>query len=158
MDEEVTEVTTGSNLRVLSNGAVYDMERGRIVANPGGGKHAITSESARDMQMLGVRKKREVVARAANRSVGDASLVDEFGEFAWLADATQTQMAIATTPDAGKAAVMAASWLVDNAGMAEPKAGTEAGPVSDAIDQVRGLLRDIATAARALPRTIEDTD
>ena len=35
------------NVRVLANGAVYDLDKGRIVANPGGGTHAITSENAR---------------------------------------------------------------------------------------------------------------
>lgn|SRR5574341_1167 len=36
-------------LKTLKNGAVYDLDKGRIVANPGGGTQAITSDSAREL-------------------------------------------------------------------------------------------------------------
>ena len=82
----------------------------------------ITHENAREMQRKGVLAKRAAVAAEANRSVEDAELLDRYGDYAYVAQLTRTQMQIATTPEAGKAAVMAAEWLVSNTGTSEKHA------------------------------------
>lgn len=51
VDTDVVIPVVIPNTRVLANGAIYDMNKGRIVANPGGGNHAITSESASAMHL-----------------------------------------------------------------------------------------------------------
>lgn len=105
--------------RTLSNGAVYDLDKGRIVANPGGGKHAITSDNAREMVKARIERKRAIVQAAAQDAVQSQRLNDKYGDAAWIAEVTQAQMILATTPDAGKASTIAAEWLVNNAGMGE---------------------------------------
>ena len=141
--------------KILENGAVYDMDRGRIVSNPGGGKYAITSDNARDMVRARVEKKRAVIAQAAQEAVQNGALVGRYGDAAWLAEVAQAQYTLATTPDAGKSSVMAASWLVEHSGMAEPKGKDtdDDGGVTAAADLVRAL----ADFAAAIPRQIHAT-
>ena len=45
--------------RILSNGAIYDMQDKRIRGNPGGGETAITQASASEMSKLRVARARE---------------------------------------------------------------------------------------------------
>lgn len=116
--------------RVLSNGAVYDHSTGRIVRNPGGGKYAITSETAHDMHKARLAKKRAIVQAAALEAVQNTGLIGNYGDAAWIAEISQAQMAMATTPDAGKAAVMAAEWLIKHAGLDEPKRNESDVPVT----------------------------
>jgi hypothetical protein len=67
----MSDSTTQANTRVLSNGAVYDLDAKRIVANPGGGKYAITSETASEYHAMRQERKREAVARGAMAAVTD---------------------------------------------------------------------------------------
>jgi hypothetical protein len=60
-----TLLTSAPRTKVLANGAVYDLDRGRIVANPGGGTHAITSVDAREK----VRKRWENYRKASARGI-----------------------------------------------------------------------------------------
>jgi hypothetical protein len=135
------------NTKVLKNGAVYDMDKGRIVANPRGGTQAITSANARDMQRLAVEKKRSVMNQAANRDVSPA-LRAEYGEYAHVAERAIVLQQIATTPEAGKAAVMAHQALTNDTGMGEGKAIAETQQtVTHTLDpEVIALLQQIAHA------------
>lgn len=104
-------------LRTLANGAIYDMERHRIVkAAP---KPFITKDNAAEMQKRAVEKKRVVMARAANSAVQDSRLIAEYGDMAHVAERAITLQSLATTPEAGKAAVMAHQALVRDTGMDE---------------------------------------
>lgn len=100
--------------RTLANGAKQDIETGRIVAGA-----VLTRDKARDMVRARVEKKRKAVAEAANDAVQRGDLRVKYGDTAYIAEIAQAQMQIATTPDAGKAAVMAASWIVEHSGMSE---------------------------------------
>src|SRR5688572_17213268 len=66
-----------ANTKTLANGAIYDMDKKRIVSNPNGGTTAITSSNARAMQArkyeLAQEKIRERVL-AEVRSISDVPL------------------------------------------------------------------------------------
>jgi hypothetical protein len=140
--------TTAPRTKVLKNGAVYDMNKGRIVANPGGGTHAITSANARDMQKLAVERKREVVAHAANRAVQDRSLLAEYGDYAHVAERAMTLQMIATTPEAGKAAVMAHQALIADTGMSEK--ALQDNPTAPTVGDMAGLVDALAAFVAAV--------
>lgn len=126
---------------------IQETQNGVIARDAGGKftkgtkpKNVITSENAREMQRKGVLAKRAVIAAEANRRVEDPELLDRYGDYAYVAELTRTQMQIATTPEAGKAAVMAAEWLVSNTGTSEKLAQ------SADVDE-RGVPRDLAAFA-----------
>jgi hypothetical protein len=80
---------------------------------------------------------------AANKAVEDASLIDEFGEYAAVAERAQTLQRIATTPEAGKAAVMAHQALTQDTGMGEKQAVEQRGaddPVAQALNTLIQML------------------
>ena len=128
---------TTPRTKVLENGAVYDMETKRIVSGA-----VLSSDRARDMVRARVERKRAIVQAAAQDAVQRGDLRTKYGGDAWLAEVTQTQMAIATTPEAGKSAVMAAAWLVDNAGMGEKQAQQE--EAVQAAQIVGDVVHDLA--------------
>ena len=136
--------------KVLENGAVYDLDKKKIT-----GGAVLSSDRARDMVRARVEKKRAVIAQAAQAAVQNGALVGRYGDAAWLAEVAQAQYTLATTPDAGKSSVMAASWLVENSGMGEPKGKDtdDDGGVTAAADLVRAL----ADFAAAIPRQIHAT-
>lgn len=74
------------NLKTLSNGAVYDMSKGRIVANPGGGTHAITSDNAHAMlarrKAVGLRSQLAGLAQAKGIDPSDIddTLLEQAGD------------------------------------------------------------------------------
>ena len=59
--------------RVLSNGAIYDMQIKRIVSTPGGGTTAITQASAGELRALWKAKKARSRLRGLVRGVMDAN-------------------------------------------------------------------------------------
>ena len=122
----------------LKDVTIQEIGEGVIIRDKGGKfqpgtrtPKPITHENAREMQRKGVLAKRAVIAAEANRSVQDAELLDRYGDYAYVADMTRTQMQIATTPEAGKAAVLAANWVVQNTGMDE-RTAQEGQSVADA--------------------------
>lgn len=146
------------NTRVLKNGAVYDLDKKRIVSSVGV-TTKITRENAREMQTKAVARKREVVRQAAAAGVQRADLIRAFGEDAWLAEVAQTQQVIATTPEAGKASTLAAGWLVRNAGMDEAldKEQGQQSAQSPVEAALAGLI-DAITRTIPPPRDIIDAD
>src|SRR3990167_8438233 len=58
------QATAGENTKILANGAVYDLDKGRIVANPGGGTTAITQANASALATLRWQQAREQAAEA----------------------------------------------------------------------------------------------
>jgi hypothetical protein len=94
-----------------SDGTIRD-SGGRAMALPEKMReHAITSDRAREMIRLREEKRRRLYAIGAQRMVQNQKLIEEFGEDAHLVDRAMTLQQIATTPDAGKAAVMADTAL-----------------------------------------------
>ena len=130
-----------TELRTVKNGAVQDMRTGKFVQGA-----ALDRDTARDMVRKRVEKKRAIVAQAAQDAVQRGDLVGKYGDAAWIAEVTQAQMQLATTPDAGKSAVMAAQWLISNAGMDEKQATADAQPTtSDVTNLVSALAQFVAT-------------
>jgi hypothetical protein len=115
--------------------------------------HEITHENAREYQASAIAKKREVMARAANREV-QPELIAEFGEYAHVAERAINLQRIATTPEAGKAAVMAHDALVRDTGMSEKI--EKQGERSD-DNYLRDVLADLADIARAIQAPLHDT-
>lgn len=97
-------------------------------------------------------KKHRLIQAAAQDATERADLKRKYGRMAWLAAVTQNQMTIATEPTAGKASTMAAGWLVENAGMKEPRgADAERGSVTNNIvigDDAARIIADALARAR----------
>lgn len=130
------------NTRVLKNGAIYDMDKKRIVANPGGGTQAITSENYHQYAAARAAKRARLYAEGAQMAVIDPALVLQYGEDAHLVERARTLQTIATTPEAGKAAVLADQSL-------RKAQGYEDDPTDPAqvVDAVAGLVRELAVFA-----------
>ena len=80
MDEETRELppvppeySDKERYRVLSNGAIYDMQIKRIVSTPGGGKYAITQANAGALRSLWKAQKARAKLRGMVRGVKDAN-------------------------------------------------------------------------------------
>jgi hypothetical protein len=86
-------------------------ERGQWLTLPTGAAPPITSDNAREMVRLREAKRMRLYAEGAQRMVQDAKLIEKYGEDAHLVERAMTMQTIATTPDAGKAAVLAAAHL-----------------------------------------------
>jgi hypothetical protein len=120
---------TGANLKTLKNGAIYDMDIKRIVANPNGGTSAITKETSSDMLAKRHARKRATIQAAANEAVERDDWRVTHGDMAFVAAIASTAMMKATTPDDPKA-IEAARFLLRESGLSqegdvESKAGNE---------------------------------
>ena len=114
--------------RVYKNGAVFDMDKGRIVANPGGGKQAFTSDTAALAVQRREELKHQAVIDAANLVVNmDArnsnipevkALVGDDMAYIKAIAMGRTKAAMDSDSPYGNAA---ANWIVDNSGQAESK-------------------------------------
>jgi hypothetical protein len=96
-------------------------------------------------------KRMRLYAEGAQMAVARRDLIAKYGEDAHIVERAITLQTIASTPEAGKAAVMADTALQRAQGYdtsKENKGG--GGSESDVIESVRGLLRDITDAARAV--------
>ena len=109
-------------VKVFKNGALYDTETKRIIGvRPElatGETTQITSSNAAEYQARAVVNKRLVMMQAANAEVSP-ELVAQYGAYAHVAERAQTLQRIASSPEAGKAAVMAHDALVRDTGMSE---------------------------------------
>lgn len=135
-------------------------EKGQTVELPARmAQHAITSDTAHDMLRLREEKRRRLYALGAQRAVQDVQLVQEFGEDAHLVERAMTLQQIATTPDAGKAAVMADTALQRAQGYDTKPASSDDVPMQIAqgvAAAVLDLWRDVMSAA--IPDNLHDTD
>lgn len=144
---------TQPRTKVLANGAVYDYDKGRIVANPGGGTQAITSDTAHDMLRARALKRARLATEGALLATVRPDLVLKYGDDAPLVERAQTLQTIATTPEAGKAAVMSAQYLDKLQGYADDPA--DAGQV---VDAVAGLVRELAMFAAQMTSSVQVVD
>ena len=112
------QIAAGENTKVLANGAVYDMDTKRIVANPGGGTSAITQANASAMATArwdAYRERAEIgAARGARR---DSSL----DAWEWI---VERQTELAGDIDKGRSSTEAANFL-DRALSARPERGRD---------------------------------
>ncbi len=113
---------------IAKNGAVRDKKTGRIVAMP-----ALDRDTARDMVRRREEKRMRLYAEGAGLATVDQSLIAKYGEDAHIVERARVMQEIATTPDAGKAAVMAAQHL----------------------DRAQGLIADKAEASEQVPDLVQ---
>ena len=132
--------------KILKNGAVYDMEQHRIVANPGGGLAAFTSETARQAHAIRQERKRAVIASAANDAVERGDYRERFGDMAFVAAVAEAQYLKATTADDPKS-TDAARFLLQESGLSE-SATRDTGGGSPSLPVVPGVVVLIAELAR----------
>ena len=143
----------------MQEGVTVQEVKGAVLVRDKGGKFQkgtkspapITHESAREMQRKGVLAKRAVAASAANRAVEDKSLLDEYGDMAYIAEGAITMQRIATTPEAGKAAVMAWDALIRNTGLDEKtmQAAEAQRPATAVDDALAALIHAITDGYKA---------
>jgi len=126
--------------KVLRNGAVYDMGKHRIVANPGGGTTAITKQTASDMAEIRRQRKQQLLEAGAASAVQRGDLRLAHGDDAWIVEIGSNMQVKATTQDDPKA-VEAARFLFQETGRAEARTQAhEQAPVSDTVAAVLLLL------------------
>ena len=142
------------NLRVLKNGAVYDMGAKRIVANPGGGSAAITQADASALNKLRWDKYREAAADAVTRATSATT------PFAGWGVIVERQTELAQDTEKGRSSTEAARFVGAAVGILGAEARAErvegatggAGPVP--LDTLRALLDDLR-GVQELKRRLE---
>lgn len=137
-------------------------ENGRWLTLPPGAAPLITSDTARDMVRLREEKRRRLYAVGAQRVVQDARLIAEFGDDAHLVERAMVLQQIATTPDAGKAAVMADIQLQRSQGYdVRTDDGGSPPPIREVVsgvaDAMMRILADIMRVQSSIPEQIHET-
>lgn len=132
--------------KILKNGAVYDMEKHRIVSNPGGGLAAFTSETARQAQARHQELKRAAVIAGANAAVERNDYHEAYGDLAYVAAIAEVQTNKALTADDPKS-TDAARFVFQESGVAEVVTrGADGGPGLPAVpSRVILLLAELAS-------------
>jgi hypothetical protein len=132
--------------KVLSNGAVYDLETKRIV------KGAVIS-SDRAVELVGIReqKRRDLARQMANGAVERGDFHAKYGDDAYMAAIIDTAMIKATTPEDPKAIESGRFVLTLTGEMDSAGAG---GSASVPLSEVRGLVRDLADLGRVIAESI----
>jgi hypothetical protein len=140
---------TDGRYRILQSGAVLDTTSGKFVANPGGGKYAITPETSQQMHA----RKRELVQRHAAEAIDEAAI--EEGQIpqnappgtGWKGVVKKvTQTLFKSENLRGQAE--AARFL----GQAAGYYNTPEGKDESEFEQLRGLIRDLAELSREINR------
>ena len=142
------------NHRVLSNGAIYDNDRKRIVAlrpELASKPTQITSETASDFHARRQERKRAIITAAALSAVENVDALRLYGDDAWLAEIGAAMQRKATNIEDPKM-VDAARFLLKETGNADQEAGT----VADVLGSVADVLRELASFARAVPPEVVD--
>jgi hypothetical protein len=134
----------GANVKVLKNGAVYDLDAKRIVANPPGGPTtAINQSNTVAMAQLRAEKYRQAAAAAVGRATGGLT------PFAGWGIIVERQAALATDIDKGRSSTEAARFVGSAIGIIGQEARSErqeagqsgVGPLPG--DTLRALLADL---------------
>ena len=155
---DINQLKQGDNIRVYANGAVFDNDKGRIVAmrpELAVKNTQITPKSSGELLAIRLQGKRDTIAAAALAAVQSSSLVKAHGSAAWIAEIAQAQMAIATTPDAGVASTKAADWLVNNTGLSERQA-VDGGSSGGVVAGVAALVAELAAFASSIGTLARD--
>lgn len=141
------ESTNNERFKVLTNGAVYDNSLKRIVSGA-----SLSSDGARALVQKRIDKRREIVKNTANQHA-KAGEFKSAGDAAYLAAIISAAMDKATNPSDPKA-IEAGRFVIESAGDNE-----SVGPGGDSsVEELRGLVREIAELARALSAADPITD
>lgn len=145
------DVQAGGQKAITMN---HDSPR-RVAGGRGGTLTPFNSDSARAAVRAREEKRIRLYTEGAGRAVQDTQLIREYGKDAHIVERGMTLQQIATTPDAGKAAVMAAQALDVAQGLiVKGKPETADGGVTF-DDAQRELIRDLAAIARRVSAEID---
>lgn len=106
----------------------------------------LTSDRARELVEIRESRRREIMREVANNAVENQAYKTQYGDSAWIAAIAEAAMRKATDPKDPKM-IESARFLAEY--MGESPQAEQASP-SVPLSEVRGLLREIATAAREL--------
>ncbi len=137
------------NHKIYKNGAVFDMDKGRIVAmvpELAEKSTQITPESSGALLARKVERKRAILAASALSAVERGDLRLAYGDDAWIAEIGQAMQRKATNIDDPKM-VDAARFLMKETGNADDNTGNTA----DVLGGLSELVRELAAFARAMP-------
>lgn len=137
--------------KVLKNGAIYDLDKGRIVSSKAV-TTKITSENSAEYLSKRLEKKRDAIMRGANAVVAEGGKFD--GTDLDFVEAVAEAAAIkALNPDDPKQ-IDAARFLLTEAGLSEQQQKQQ----PDAGSTVADIMRQVAAVAGALARMAEAVD
>jgi hypothetical protein len=140
---------TDGRYRILASGAVLDTTTGKFVANPGGGKYAITPETSQQMHA----RKRELVQQHAAEAIDEAAI--EEGQIphnappglGWKGVVKKVTKTLLKSENL-RGQAEAARFLGQAAGYYNTPETEE----ESAFEQVRGIIRDLAELSREINR------
>ena len=132
--------------KILPNGAVYDLDKGRIVANPGGGTHAITKDNAKEFLAMRAEKRRALAREAANEAVQRGDFKTKYGDSAFIAEIVHNAQLKSQNIDDPKS-IEASRFVLAVTGEAETD-GAPGGSV--AVTELSELFRSLADMARSV--------
>jgi hypothetical protein len=138
---------TEQRTKVLKNGAIYDLDKKQIVANPGGGLAAFTPDTSAAARSIKAQKKREAVLRGAARTLNRTDDWTNSNDLDVVEAIAEAVMMKALNPDNAKQ-VDAARFLLQESGMSETLA--QASTTHQQSDDLHVLLMQLATIAQAI--------
>ena len=109
----------------------------RVRGRNGGTLTPFTPETSRLAAKAREEKRMRLYAEGAGLAVQDLTLVKKYGEDAHIVERARTLQEIASTPDAGKAAVMASAHLDKAQGLVTDKAQAETSTLTALADVMR---------------------
>jgi hypothetical protein len=130
----------------LANGAIYDLDKKRIVANPGGGTMAITQAQASAMSTLRWEQYRQSAASGLAKAGRRHNRTDAWE---WI---VEKQAELATAIDKGRSSTEAARFVGSAVGATPERgaAGANSGGdnvnISFPVEVIRALLDDLRRA------------
>lgn len=140
--------TLPDNYRVYKNGAIFDKDKGRIVAlrqDLAEKNTQITVHNTSEMAARRLEKKRDAIIRGANAVVAEGGKFDG-SDMDFVEAVAEAQAIKALNPDDPKS-TDAARFLLQEAGLADKQA--QATP-ADAIGAAADLVRELAAFAAAV--------
>ncbi len=122
---------------------VKDPTTGRIV------KSVLSRDKAIEMVRAREEKRMRLYAEGAQMSVANKHLITKYGEDAHIVERGMTLQTIASTPDAGKAAVMAAQHLDKAQGLvSDVKQSADVGQMSPLELAMASLIEAVTSKVR----------
>jgi len=131
--------------KVLSNGAVYDLETKRIVKGA-----SLSSVDASAIRAQRDQKRRDLAREAANLAVENGEFKTKYEGDAYFVEIINAAQRKATNIDDPKM-IEAARFVLAATGDGESVAG---GSASVPLSEVRGLVRDLADLGRVIAESI----
>ena len=144
---------TETRTKILANGAIYDMDRGRIVSNPGGGNKAFSSVTASQAVQQRIERKRQALAAGARKALEASGRVVS-GDLAFVEAIGEALIESATDPS-NRQQVRAAELLIRETGLSERTEQPAGGGMGQAADLITALAQ-FAAAISGTPEAAGD--